>query len=161
MKNNYEVVFCVVNNGFSETVMASARAAGARGGTVLTATGTANPKAEKFFGVTSFPNKEIVMILVDSTIKEEVLHNLYRDVGLKTAGQGIAFTLPVNDVVGLTPVESTETNVDDSQQTYAEETTSTEKASAGEPSDGQSDNPKDDSEQSDALSASSSDQPPQ
>ena len=45
------------------------------------------------------------MILVDSAVKEEVLHNLYRDVGLKTAGQGIAFTLPVNDVVGLTPVE--------------------------------------------------------
>lgn len=104
-KTQYEVVFCVVNNGFSETVMASARAAGARGGTVLTALGTANPKAEKFFGVTVFPNKEIVMILVDSAIKEEVLHNLYRDVGLKTAGQGIAFTLPVNDVVGLTPVE--------------------------------------------------------
>ncbi len=104
-KTNYEVVFCVVNSGFSETVMASARAAGARGGTVLTATGTANPKAEKFFGVTVFPNKEIVMILVDGSIKEEVLHNLYRDVGLKTAGQGIAFTLPVNDVVGLTPVE--------------------------------------------------------
>lgn len=116
MTNNYEVVFCVVNSGFSESVMASARAAGARGGTVLTATGTANPKAEKFFGVTIFPNKEIVMILVDSGIKEEVLHNLYRDVGLKTAGQGIAFTLPVSDVVGLTPVEQIASDGDNPQQ---------------------------------------------
>lgn len=97
----YEVVFCVVNAGFSETVMDSARAAGARGGTVLTATGTANPEAEKLFGITVVPKKEIVMILVDSEIKENVLHNLYRDVGLQTAGQGIAFTLPVSDVVGL------------------------------------------------------------
>lgn len=105
--NQYEIVFCVVNNGFSETVMASARAAGARGGTVLTARGTANPKAEKFFGVTVLPNKEVVMILVENTIKDAVLHNLYRDVGLKTAGQGIAFTLPVRDVVGLTPIEQT------------------------------------------------------
>ena len=105
MATKYEVVFCVVNGGFSETVMDSARAAGARGGTVLTATGTANPQAEKFFGITVQPNKEIVMILVDSNIKEDVLHNLYRDVGLQTAGQGIAFTLPVGDVVGLTPVE--------------------------------------------------------
>ena len=119
-KTNYEVVFCVVNSGFSETVMASARAAGARGGTVLTATGTANPKAEKFFGVTVFPNKEIVMILVDGSIKEEVLHNLYRDVGLKTAGQGIAFTLPVNDVVGLTPVEREVSDAAAAEQNSAE-----------------------------------------
>ncbi len=105
MASKYEVVFCVVNGGFSEAVMESARAAGARGGTVLSARGTANPRSEKFFGITILPNKEIVMILVDSAVKEEVLHNLYRDVGLKTAGQGIAFTLPVNDVVGLTPVE--------------------------------------------------------
>lgn len=103
--NEYEVVFCVVNGGFSEAVMDSARAAGARGGTVMTATGTANPQSEKFFGVTVRPNKEIVMILVDSTIKENVLNNLYRDVGLSTAGQGIAFTLPVCRVVGLTPVD--------------------------------------------------------
>ena len=64
MATKYEVVFCVVNGGFSETVMDSARAAGARGGTVLTATGTANPQAEKFFGITVQPNKEIVMILI-------------------------------------------------------------------------------------------------
>ena len=29
------------------------------------------------------------------------LHALYQGVGLKTAGQGIAFSLPVDDVVGL------------------------------------------------------------
>lgn len=122
-KTNYEVVFCVVNNGFSETVMNSARAAGARGGTVLTATGTANPKAEKFFGITVLPNKEIVIILVDSAIKEAVLHNLYRDVGLKTAGQGIAFTLPVGDVVGLTPIEQSDTPSETTDEvTHSEQT---------------------------------------
>lgn len=102
----YEVVFCVVNSGFSEAVMNSAREVGATGGTVLHASGTANPKAESFFGVTIQPDKEIVMILIDSKIKEAVLHNLYRDVGLQTAGQGIAFTLPISDVVGLTPIET-------------------------------------------------------
>ena len=76
MASKYEVVFCVVNGGFSEAVMESARAAGARGGTVLSARGTANPRSEKFFGITILPNKEIVMILVDSAVKEEVLHNV-------------------------------------------------------------------------------------
>ena len=102
----HEVVFCIVNSGYSEAVMDSAREAGATGGTVLHASGTANPHAERFFGLTIEPSKDMVMILVDSKIKEKVLHNLYHDVGLKTACQGIAFTLPVNDVVGLTPPTS-------------------------------------------------------
>ena len=101
----HEVVFCIVNSGYAEAVMASAREAGATGGTVLHASGTANPQAERFFGLTIEPSKDMLMILIDSKIKEKVLHNLYRDVGLKTAGQGIAFTLPVSDVVGLTPRE--------------------------------------------------------
>ena len=100
--SKHEVVFCIVNAGYSEAVMESAREAGATGGTVLHASGTANPQAERFFGLTIEPSKDMVMILVDSKIKDDVLHNLYRDVGLKTAGQGIAFTLPVSDVVGLT-----------------------------------------------------------
>ena len=102
----HEVVFCIVNSGYAEAVMDSARVAGATGGTVLHASGTANPQAERFFGLTIEPSKDMVMILVDSKIKETVLHNLYHDVGLKTACQGIAFTLPVNDVVGLTPPPS-------------------------------------------------------
>lgn len=99
----HEAVFCIVNEGFSEAVMDAAREAGATGGTVLHATGTASVEAEKKFGIIVQPQKEIVMILVDSKIKEDVLHSLYESVGLQTAGQGIAFTLPVSEVVGLTP----------------------------------------------------------
>jgi len=42
------------------------------------------------------------MILVESKIKNDILHALYKAVGLNTPGQGIAFTLPVESVVGLT-----------------------------------------------------------
>ena len=102
-EQQHEVVFCIVNEGFSEAVMDAAREAGARGGTVLNARGTASVEAEKKFGIIVEPQKEIVMILVDVKIKEAVLKSLYEGVGLKTAGQGIAFTLPVSEVVGLTP----------------------------------------------------------
>ena len=103
MNYTHEVIFCIVNAGFAEAVMDAAREVGARGGTVLHASGTANAEAEKIFGVTIQPEKEIVMILVESEVKEKVLHALYHAVGLKTAGQGIAFALPVCDVVGFTP----------------------------------------------------------
>ncbi len=97
-----EVIFCIVNSGFSETVMSAATSAGAKGGTVLNARGTAKSDAEKFFHITIHPEKEIVMILVPSAIKDAVLHSLYVNVGLNTEGQGIAFSMPVESVAGLT-----------------------------------------------------------
>ena len=47
------------------------------------------------------------MILVPSSIKDDVLHGLYRAVGLKTPGQGIAFSLPVDAAVGLVESDAT------------------------------------------------------
>lgn len=98
---SHEVIFCIVNSGFSESVMDAARELGARGGTVIRGRGTANAEAEKLYGIAIQPEKEIVMILVDSALKNDILHALYKAVGLKTPGQGIAFALPVEDVVGL------------------------------------------------------------
>ena len=105
---SHEVIFCIVNTGFSETVMEAAKDAGARGGTILNARGTANKEAESFFHIAIQPEKEIVMILVDSSIKDAVLHALYQKAGLDTMGQGIAFSLPVDEVVGLTPWKAEE-----------------------------------------------------
>jgi nitrogen regulatory protein PII len=101
MKYAHEVILCVVNAGFSDAVMDAAKEFGARGGTVIRARGTANTDAEKLFGISVQPEKEIVMILVDTKIKDDILNALYTAVGLKTPGQGIAFCLPVDEVVGL------------------------------------------------------------
>lgn len=105
MKQKYETIFCIVNSGFSDTVMDAARACGASGGTVIHARGTASKEAEKIFDIAIHPEKEIVMILVSKELKDPILHALYKTVGLNTPGQGIAFAVPVDDVVGLTPIE--------------------------------------------------------
>ena len=73
----HEVIFCIVNAGFSEAVMDAARQFGASGGTVLHARGTANPEAEKLFNVTVQPEKEIVLILVEAEKKDDILLGLY------------------------------------------------------------------------------------
>jgi nitrogen regulatory protein PII len=102
-KFTHEAIFCIVNSGYSEAVMDSAKKVGASGGTVLNARGTANKEAESFFGITIQPEKEIVMIVVPAPLKEQLLNALYDDVGLNSPGQGIAFSLPVDGTVGLTP----------------------------------------------------------
>lgn len=97
----YELVLCIVNTGFSDVVMDAARDVGARGGTIIHARGTANKVAEQVFNITIQPDKEIVMILVPADIKDDVLHAIYKMAGLKSEGQGIAFSLAVDDAVGL------------------------------------------------------------
>lgn len=101
MKYKHEAIFCIVNSGYSELVMDAAKKLGARGGTVINARGTAPKDAENFFGIAIQPEKEIVMIIVPSSIKENVLHAVYKEAGLSTPGQGIAFALPVDKVVGI------------------------------------------------------------
>ena len=98
---NYEVIICIVNAGYSELVMDAAKEVGARGGTVIHAKGTANKEAEQFFKITIQPDKEMVMILVPENIMDDVLHALYKSAGPKTEGQGIAFSMAVSNVVGL------------------------------------------------------------
>ncbi len=100
-ESKYEMIFCIINSGFSDTLMDAAREAGARGGTVMRARGTAGKEAEELFEITVHPDKEVVMILVSKDIKDAVLSAVYGAVGMGTAGQGIAFSLPVNKTVGL------------------------------------------------------------
>ena len=99
-KNGHELIICIVNNGFTDLVMDAARKEGARGGTIFHGRGTGNPEMEKFFGISISPEKEIVIILVEAEIKEAVLKAVNKATGLETNGKGIAFSLPVSDVVG-------------------------------------------------------------
>ncbi len=101
MSKEYEAVFCVVNEGFSDTVMFAARKAGAAGGTIIKGHGTTSTEAEKTFGITIQPDKEIVIILVPVEIKDDVLKEIYVHAGLDKEGHGIAFSLPVEGVIGL------------------------------------------------------------
>lgn len=103
--NGYEMILCVVNAGYSELVMEAAKEEGARGGTVIHARGTANKEAEQFFHIAIQPDKDIVMILVPVEIKDKVLHAIYKNAGLKSEGSGIAFSLPVDEVVGISKPE--------------------------------------------------------
>lgn len=100
-EKEYEMIFCIINAGFSETVMDAAREAGARGGTVIRARGTASKEAEELFSITVHPDKEVIMILVPAAIKDDVLSAIYHAAGISREGQGIAFSMPVSKAVGL------------------------------------------------------------
>ena len=101
MKKGFKCILAIINNGYSEVAMDAAKACGAKGGTILHARGTISKEAEKFFEISIHPEKEIVMILAPSDLIEKILKGLYDAVGSSTPAQGIAFALPVDEVIGI------------------------------------------------------------
>ncbi len=101
MKKDFELIIAIVNDSYTDLVMDAAKGAGARGGTILNAKGTGNKDIENFFGVVITPEKQIVLIIVPKEIKDNVLSAIYKNVGLNSKGQGIVFSLPTTDVLGV------------------------------------------------------------
>ena len=99
--NNHEVIFAIVNSGYSEEVMDVAREQGARGGTILNARGVTSAEAATFFGISLHAEKEILMMVVERSIRDDILNAIYKQMGMSKKAQGIAFSLPVSDVAGL------------------------------------------------------------
>ena len=101
--DNHEVVFAIVNAGSAEDVMDIAREQGVRGGTILNARGVLKEEAAAFFGITLNQDKEILMMVVEKTIRDNVMNAIYKQMGMAKKAKGIAFSLPVSDVAGLAP----------------------------------------------------------
>ena len=68
-ENNYQMINVIVNKGYAEDAMAAARKAGAGGGTIIGARGTAKEGDAAFFGMKIVPEKEMLMILVPAEKK--------------------------------------------------------------------------------------------
>ena len=105
----HEVIFAIVNAGFAEDVMDVAREQGVRGGTILNARGVVREEAAAFFGITLHADKEIVMMVVEKSIRDRVLNAIYREMGMAKKAKGIAFCLPVTDVAVLVSEKSEST----------------------------------------------------
>ncbi len=106
--NNHEVIFAIDTAGFAEDVMDVARELGVRGGTIINARGVAREEAAAFFGITLHADKEILMMVVEKELRDTVLNAIYKEMGMAKKAQGIAFSLPVSEAVGLAPAPKEE-----------------------------------------------------
>ena len=100
-QREYDLIMTIVNRGFADQVVDAARAAGAHGGTVFYARGTGIHEVEKFFAISIQPEKEVILTLVKHEDTQAIMHSIVEAAGLKTAGKGLAFALPIADVVGI------------------------------------------------------------
>lgn len=99
-EHKYSLITAIVNKGYSDAVMEAAKAEGASGGTVIRARGTGELEVTKFMGFVIEPEKDLVMILVENEKRTAIMKAIHTKTGLGTSGNGIAFALPVHDVLG-------------------------------------------------------------
>ena len=106
LKNtDHHLIIVITEPGYTNMVMDAARSAGAYGGTVIHAKGTGMELAEKFMGVSLASEKELVLIVTQTELKNPIMQAIMKDAGLQTKANSIAFSLPVTDTAGLRLVE--------------------------------------------------------
>ena len=93
----YEVINVIVNKGYAEDAMAAARKAGAGGGTIINARGTAREGDSTFFGVEIVPEKEMLMILVPQEKRAAIQQAVSELSCFAKAGSGIIFSNEAKD----------------------------------------------------------------
>jgi nitrogen regulatory protein PII len=98
---NYEIILAIANEGYTDTVMDAARAAGARGGTVLHGKGTGSKDAEKFFSVSIASEKEVILIVAKSSEKAAIMQSIVQGAGVGTEAGAVVLSLPVTAVAGF------------------------------------------------------------
>ncbi len=96
-KNTYQMINVIVNKGYAEDAMAAARKAGAGGGTIIGARGTAKEGDAAFFGMKIVPEKDMLMILVPSDKKASIVQAITDLPCFDQAGSGIIFCNEAQD----------------------------------------------------------------
>ena len=102
----HELIIVIMNEGYSDFVMDAARSAGAGGGTVLHAKGTAGGRDQGFFGVTLAEEKDMVYIVAYADQKAAIMRAISEKAGPGTKAGAICFSLPISSVIGLRDRES-------------------------------------------------------
>lgn len=100
-EKKYHLILTIVLEGHLEQVMSAAKRVGAQGGTVIKGRGLGNKEAEKLFGFQIEPGREIVLNVVEESIKNKVMEEITKVVGIKTPGRGIILSLPVDNAIGI------------------------------------------------------------
>ncbi len=101
MDSGWVLIEVICEDGYSEDIMATARKAGAEGGTVIDAHGTSTEDDVKFFGAPLVPEKEILMIVISKDKAPAVMEAISSMEVLKKKGMGIVFSIPVRNFMNL------------------------------------------------------------
>ena len=97
----FKIVLASVKTGITDKIVDAAKEAGATGATIIPARGTGIREAKTFFGLSLEAQTDIIMFLLEERLVQQVLETIDRVGQFNQPGTGIAFVLPVDQVIGL------------------------------------------------------------
>jgi nitrogen regulatory protein P-II 1 len=97
----FKLILASVKADITDKIVDAAKEAGATGATIIPARGTGIHEAKTFFGLTLEAQTDIIMFLVEEHMITKILDAIKQVGEFHKPGTGIAFVLPVDQVVGL------------------------------------------------------------
>jgi len=101
MESGYKRITVILNRGYADDVMAIARKAGAKGGTVLDARGTGTEEDVKSSGISLVPEKEMLIIIAKNDKVNAIIDAIGTTLYLCKPGGGVIFTTNVEQFIAL------------------------------------------------------------
>lgn len=107
-----ELIWAIVNFGKGSKVMQAAKKFGISGGTIFLAKGTANSSIADFLGLSDI-RKEIVLMGANKMTARSALEALDKKFEFDRPNHGIAFTVPVNEMIGSVGCKAAEREMEE------------------------------------------------
>ena len=101
----HALIYSVVNKGYSDEFMNTARKAGASGGTIMNARGKLHEGAVRFFGIVVQEEREVILMLTSKDKKDAILKAVSEAHGLDSKAQGLILSLPVDRAMSLSFIQ--------------------------------------------------------
>lgn len=101
-EKQYHLIITIITEGFSETVMNTAKKAGAGGGTLIRGRSLYQKTSKReFLGFSIEPEKDVILIVAEENKKNDIMNAIVEKTGLKTKGGASCFSLPISDAIGI------------------------------------------------------------
>ncbi len=98
---DFNVIMTICPADKQREIVDAAKAAGARGATLLSARGTGVKEAKTFFGLSLDRPQEAVFMLVEKQLCKKIMDAIYNAGDMIQPGNGICFSIPVESFMGL------------------------------------------------------------
>lgn len=100
-KAENSMILITCKPGCSQEIMETAKKAGARGGTVLRARWSGAEELEKSYGLTLSPERELLIIVVPTQIRNAVMENINAQHSLRSESEGMICSVAIDQFVRL------------------------------------------------------------
>ena len=100
-KGKNSMILIVANQGHTDDIMNTARAAGARGGTILRSRWAGPEDTEQFFGIKIQAEKEIIVIVSSTETRNAIMETVNMKHGLKTEAGAMICSVGIDQMVRL------------------------------------------------------------